>query len=74
MIIKLSFSFTMFVNTVVLLYIRKRIFFQIKMSYDKTYLIIIIIIIPRPCKGIEKTVEHAGDNYSNCNWCVWNSN
>ena len=24
--------------------------------------------------GIEKTVEHAGDNYSNCNWCVWNSN
>ena len=20
------------------------------------------------------TVEHAGDNYTNCNWCVWNSN
>ena len=22
----------------------------------------------------KKTVEHAGDNYTNCNWCVWNSN
>ena len=22
----------------------------------------------------KKTVEHAGDNYNNCNWCVWNSN
>ena len=21
---------------------------------------------------IEKTMEHAGDNYTNCNWCVWN--
>ncbi len=19
------------------------------------------------------TVEHAGDNYTNCNWCVWNN-
>ena len=19
-------------------------------------------------------VEHVGDNYTNCNWCVWNSN
>ena len=19
-------------------------------------------------------MEHAGDNYTNCNWCVWNSN
>ena len=24
--------------------------------------------------GNEKTMEHAGDNYTNCNWCVWNSN
>ena len=23
---------------------------------------------------IEKTEEYAGDNYINCNWCVWNSN
>ena len=22
----------------------------------------------------KKTVEHAGENYTNCNWCVWNSN
>ena len=22
----------------------------------------------------KKTVEHADDNYTNCNWCVWNSN
>ena len=22
----------------------------------------------------KKTMEHAGDNYTNCNWCVWNSN
>ena len=21
-----------------------------------------------------KNVERAGDNYTNCNWCVWNSN
>ena len=21
-----------------------------------------------------KTMEYAGDNYTNCNWCVWNSN
>ena len=21
-----------------------------------------------------KTVEHAGNNYTNCNWCVWNGN
>ena len=19
-------------------------------------------------------MEHAGDNYTNCNWCIWNSN
>ena len=24
--------------------------------------------------GNWKTMEHAGDNYTNCNWCVWNSN
>ena len=24
-------------------------------------------------KGIEKIMEHAGDNNTNCNWCVWNS-
>ena len=24
-------------------------------------------------RGLKKTVEHAGDNYTNCNWCVWNS-
>ena len=24
--------------------------------------------------GIEKTMEHAGSNYTNCNWYVWNSN
>ena len=23
---------------------------------------------------LEKAVEHAGDNYTNCNWCIWNSN
>ena len=22
----------------------------------------------------KKTMEHAGGNYTNCNWCVWNSN
>ena len=22
----------------------------------------------------EKTMEHKSDNYTNCNWCVWNSN
>ena len=31
-------------------------------------MIIIIIII------IEKTIKLAADNYTNCNWCVWNSN
>ena len=30
--------------------------------------------IPQPCLGIEKTEEHAGDNYTNCNWCFWYSN
>ena len=24
-------------------------------------------------KGIEKTVEHESDNYTNCNWCTWYS-
>ena len=23
---------------------------------------------------LKKTMEHAGENYTNCNWCVWNSN
>ena len=23
---------------------------------------------------LKKTMEDAGDNYTNCNWCVWNSN
>ena len=22
----------------------------------------------------KQTMEHAGDNHTNCNWCVWNSN
>ena len=25
-------------------------------------------------RELKKTVEHAGDNYTNCNWYVWNSN
>ena len=25
-------------------------------------------------RELKKTVEHAGDNYTNFNWCVWNSN
>ena len=25
-------------------------------------------------RELKKTVEHAGDNYTNCDWCVWNSN
>ena len=25
-------------------------------------------------RELKKTMEHAGDNYDNCNWCVWNSN
>ena len=25
-------------------------------------------------RELKKTVERAGDNYTNCNWCVWNSN
>ena len=25
-------------------------------------------------RELKKSVEHAGDNYNNCNWCVWNSN
>ena len=24
-------------------------------------------------RELKKTVEHAGDNCTNCNWCVWNS-
>ena len=25
-------------------------------------------------RELKKTMEHTGDNYTNCNWCVWNSN
>ena len=25
-------------------------------------------------RELKKTMEQAGDNYTNCNWCVWNSN
>ena len=25
-------------------------------------------------RELKKTMEHAGDNYTNCNGCVWNSN
>ena len=25
-------------------------------------------------RELKKTIEHAGDNNTNCNWCVWNSN
>ena len=25
-------------------------------------------------RELKKTVEHAGDNYTNCNWCDWNIN
>ena len=25
-------------------------------------------------RELKKTMEHAGDNYTNCNWCVWNCN
>ena len=25
-------------------------------------------------RELKKTMEHAGDNYTYCNWCVWNSN
>ena len=25
-------------------------------------------------KYLNLAVEHAGDNYTNCNWCIWNSN
>ena len=25
-------------------------------------------------RELKKTTEHAGDNHTNCNWCVWNSN
>ena len=53
-------------------------------------IIIMIIIInnkKRTCKIVDfavpadlarelkkKTLEHAGDNYTNCNWCFWYSN
>ena len=25
-------------------------------------------------RELKKTMKHAGDNYTNCNWCVWDSN
>ena len=25
-------------------------------------------------RELKKTMEREGDNYTNCNWCVWNSN
>ena len=25
-------------------------------------------------RELKKNVEHAGDNYTNCNWCVRNNN
>ena len=25
-------------------------------------------------RELKKTVEHAGDNFTNCNWCIWNRN
>ena len=25
-------------------------------------------------RELKKTIEHEDDNYTNCNWCVWNSN
>ena len=28
----------------------------------------------RPCKGIEKSMEQEGNNYTNCDRCFWHSN
>ena len=25
-------------------------------------------------RELKKTMEHEGDNYTNCNWCLWYSN
>ena len=25
-------------------------------------------------REFEKTVEYEGDNYTNCDWCLWHSN
>ena len=25
-------------------------------------------------RELKKAIEHASNNYTNCNWCVWNSN
>ena len=36
--------------------------------------IIMIIIIPRPCLRIEKTVEHESNDCANCDWLVRHSN
>ena len=31
-------------------------------------------LVPRPCLGIEKAVEHESDNRTNCDWCFWHNN
>ena len=31
-------------------------------------------LVPRPCKRIEKTVEHEGDYNAKCDWCFWHGN
>ena len=25
-------------------------------------------------RELKKTMEHEGDNYTNCDWCFWDSN
>ena len=25
-------------------------------------------------RELKKTMEHEGDNYTNCDWCLWNGN
>ena len=27
--------------------------------------------MPRPLRGIEKTVKHESNGYTNCHWCSW---
>ena len=31
-------------------------------------------LVPQPCEGFEKTIEHENDNYTTCDWCFWYSN
>ena len=47
--------------------LKTSIFFYLP-SKNSCIIIIIIIIIN------DNNDKHAGDNYTNCNWCVWNSN